>query len=338
MPGWIRVAADGRLEANEEALEQLSQRTYTLLAGPERLLLGVSGGDPEGIAARALVAGDLARVAFPGIVTLVVHSRISGVLRVIGASVTRQVIFEEGEVRGASSQRVGERLSEVIVRMGLVKAAQMEDVCGRAGVGRRAGRLAVESGLLSERELWTAVQEHVTNIFQAILLESRGSFILTDESAEDAPTVPGLSAEGLLMEGVRRLDELRMRGGPDGDGALERILAAYSGAFRDIFATAHGAGAGEALCRAAASVFEDDPAHVEIFEGIRFAPNGDLLEVGICERVKGVALREGRRADEVLSGALSTVLLFLLFVTGEHLETSVHQALHDRVKTMVARS
>ena len=88
------------------------------------------------------------------------------------------------------------------------------------------------------------------------------------------------------MEGVRRLDELRMRGGADGDRTFERILAAYGGAFRDIFATAQGAAAGDALRRAAKSVFEDDPAHAALFEGIRFESNGDLPEMEVLERAK----------------------------------------------------
>jgi hypothetical protein len=338
MSGWIRVGADGRLEASPEALERLSEGVFTLLSVPARLLLAVSREDPSAPPARALLAGDLARVAFPEIVSLVVHSRASGVLRVIGASVTRRVIFQDGEVRGASSERVGERLSEVIVRMGLVKQAEMDGVRREAGSGRRAGRLAVERGLLSERELWNAVQEHVITLFQAVLLESQGCFLLTDESAEEAPTVPGLSAEGLLMEGIRRLDELRVRGVAEGDGAPERMLAAFAGAFRDIFATAQGAGAGDALRRAAASVFEDDPTHAAVFRGVAFASDGDLPAGEVLARVATAAAREGRRAEAILSDALSTVTLFLLFVAGEHLEPTVHHALHARVKRMVSRS
>lgn len=336
MSGWIRVGEPGGLEASEGALEQLAGGVFALLDGPERLLIAVRGHESDAAPVRALLAGDLARVAFPEIVSLVVHGRLSGVLQVIGASLTRRVIFEDGEVRGASSERVGERLSEVIVRMGLVKAAEMEALCVRVGSGRRAGRLAVEQGLLSERELWGAVQEHVTNIFQAILLESSGCFVLSDETLEDAPSVPGLSAEGLLMEGVRRLDELRRRGGAD-DRALERILAAYDGAFRDIFATAQGAGSGEALARAARSLGDDDPTHADLFAGVPLASDAELPAALLLERVKAAALRAGRPADELLADALSTALLFLLFVAGEHLEGSVHQALHARVKSMVSR-
>jgi hypothetical protein len=249
---------------------------------------------------------------------LIVHTRASGVLRVISASATRLVLFSEGEVRGAGSERVGERLSEIIVRMGLVKRESMDAISAEVDGGRRAGRLAVERGLLSERDLWNAVQEHVTTIFQAILLESRGSFVLTDEVVEDAPTVPGLSAEGLLMEGVRRLDELRVANAPGRLPSAERVLAAFAGAFRDIFATAESAGAGSALQSAAASVFEDDPAHAGVFHGLAFSEEGDLPEPELLERAARAAERLGRPAEALLSDALSTVMLFLLFVAGEH--------------------
>lgn len=60
MSGWIRVGADGRLEASPEALERLSEGVFTLLSVPARLLLAVSREDPSAPPARALLAGDLA--------------------------------------------------------------------------------------------------------------------------------------------------------------------------------------------------------------------------------------------------------------------------------------
>ncbi len=46
--------------------------------------------------------------------------------------------------------------------------------------------------------------------------------------------------------------------------------------------------------------------------------------------------RDDRAPEAILSDALSTVMLFLLFVAGEHLEPAVHQALHTRVKSIVS--
>lgn len=337
MSGRLRSRKDGGVDLDARAAERLAGRSYALLASPPELLVGVDE-ERDSPAGHALIlAGDLARVAFPEVVSLIAHGRTSGLLRVFGPVATRTVVFAEGEVRGAASERLGERLGEVAVRMGLLKRDQMEALQREVHDPRRAGRLAVERGLLSERDLWNAAQEHVTTVFQAILLETRGSFVLTDERVEDALTLPGLSAEGLLMEGVRRLDELRvLRSGAGGHGAPARVLAAFNTAFRDIFATADGAGAGEPLRRAADSVFEDDPAHARLFSGLRFTPEGELPEAEVHQR-----LEADRESDlepgERLSDVLSTVMLFLLFVAGEHLEPRVHQELHSRVKALVTR-
>jgi hypothetical protein len=331
----LRIAGDGGVELDGCVDERHRARSYELLSSPAGLLLGVEEHRELSETHAAVLAGDLSRIAFPEIVSLLAHGRISGVLRVYGHSATRTVVFGAGEVRGASSDRVSERLGEVAVRMGLIKRQDMEELALAVSDPRRAGRLAVERRLLSERDLWNAVQEHVTTVFQAILLETRGTFVLTDESYDETLTVPGLSAEGLLMEGVRRLDELRvLRSGGDGEPA--RVLAAFNAAFRDIFATADDAGAGAALHRAAESVFEDDPAHA-VFRSLRFSPDGELPADQVLPLLAAQRDALARDPGELLSDSLSKVMLFLLFVAGAHLETAVHQELHSRVKARVSR-
>ena len=315
--------------------ERFRGRSYALLRAPSALLVGVDELRELPESHTLVLAGDLAQIAFPELVSLIVHGRISGVLRVYGSTATRTVVFSAGEVRGAYSDRVSERLGEIAVRMGMIKREDMEELAAPRGDPRRAGKLAVERQLLSERDLWKAVQEHVTTVFQAILLETRGAFVLTDERYDDTLTVPGLSAEGLLMEGVRRLDELQvLRSG--GDGEPVRVLAAFNAAFRDIFATAEDAGAGAAMRRAAQAVFEDDPAHAA-FRSLRFTRSGELP----VEQVLPLLAEQGDigAADpgEQLSDLLSKAMLFFLFVAGAYVEPSVHQELHSRVKKRVSR-
>jgi hypothetical protein len=329
----LRIGGDGGVELDGAVDERHRARSFTLLTSPAGLLIGID--DPRELPGGHAIAlaGDLSRISFAEIVSLIAHARKSGVLRVYGGTATRTVAFSAGEVRGASSDRVSERLGEIAVRMGMIKRDDMEELERALSDPQRAGRLAVER-LLSERDLWNAVQEHVTTIFQAILLETRGSFVLSDESYDETLTVPGLSAEGLLMEGARRLDELSVLRS-SGDGEPARVLAAFNDAFRDIFATAEDAGAGAALHRAAESVFEDDPAHAAL-RALRFTADGELP----AERVLPLlAAGDGERGDagERLSQSLSKVMLFLLFVAGTHLDGAVHPELHSRGKARVSR-
>ncbi len=329
----LRIADNGAVEGDGRVDTRHRGHSYALLHGPATLLIGVDEAHELPDRHAVVLAGDLSRLAFPELVSLIVQGRISGVLRVFGSSATRTVVFSAGEVRGAYSDRVSERLGEIAVRMGMIKREDMEGLPG--GDPRRVGRIAVERGLISERDLWKAVQEHVTTVFQAILLETRGAFVLTDERYDDTLTVPGLSGEGLLMEGVRRLDELRvLRSGGDGEPA--RVLAAFNAAFRDIFATADDAGAGEALRRAAETVFEDDPSHAA-FRSLRFSRGGDLAVDQVLPLLASEGDIGGHDPGERLSDLLSKAMLFLLFVAGAHLEPGVHQELHSRVKARVSR-
>ena len=115
----LRIDWEGSARLEGESWQQRCGRGYALLDGADEVLLGVEAGDEESRV--PILAGDLARVAFPELVNLIAHGRISGVLHVHSPSATRSVTFQAGEVRGASSQRVGERLGEILVRLGLLK-------------------------------------------------------------------------------------------------------------------------------------------------------------------------------------------------------------------------
>jgi hypothetical protein len=272
---------EGAIELSEADGARLSGRRYRVVNAPPQLLVGFEAQDglPD---ERLILAGDLARIAFSEIVSLVAHARISGVLRVMGTSVTRTVAFADGEVRGATSARAGERLGDVMVRLGQLTRAQLERV-------------------------------------------------------RDALTLPGLSAEGLLMEGARRIDEMRVSADPGGRSSIDSVLSAYDSAFRDIFATASEAGAGDALHSAALSILDDDPLHAEVFGDLRFGPAGGLPAGELAKHVDSLARETNRSADLLLGDSLSTLTLFLLFVAGEQLAPDVHRALHARVKAIVAR-
>ncbi len=285
------------------------------------------------------LAGELSLLSFPDLVSLMVQSRLSGVLRLTNERAERSLIFCDGELRGASSSVAEEQLGEVAERMGLVKRGDLDGLLAEADSPRRAGRVAVEAGLLSEHDLWNVMQEQVASIFRGIVRERGGSFALTHEIVPDDVTVPGLPAEALLLDVMRRLDEevhseASVEGGRE---RLESILARYNDAFRDIFATADEAGAGVRVREAAAAPFASESGPASRLQGIEFGADGDLPTSRFLEAfASAVAIDESGDGEGLLRGVLSKALLFLLFVAGEHLHPSVHEALHGRVKATVA--
>jgi hypothetical protein len=313
MSSWLRIEDDGTIGLDPRAQEQLAASP-----GP------------------VMIVGDLARIDLSDILNLIVHARMSGVLGVASASGERTLTFDDGELRGTTSTRVGERVSEVMVRMSLLKPEVMEDLVGNSAPGQRIGRLAVERGLMTERDLWDVMQEQVTVIFQAIMLESEGVFTFAEGSVGDSLTVPGLSVEMLLMEGLRRIDEMKAGSSEDVREKLERILAGFNEGFRDIFATATEAGPSDALTRASRSAFASDAFQAAFFEGVQFTAEGEVPVAAFLDRFEQAALAAGEDPAALLRDVLSKAMLFLLFVAGEHLDPEVHRELHARAKATVA--
>jgi hypothetical protein len=313
MPHWLNVQDDGTIALDERA-------SGLLLAEPGGLVL----------------AGDLSAFDFSDLLSLIVHVRMSGVLRIGTPNGDRSLSFEDGELRGVSSTRVGERLSEVLVRMGLLKPEQMQELVAGAAAGQRVGRIAVDRGWIDERDLWNAMQEQVTSIFQAIQMAEEGAFTLSDRPVEGSATVPGLSVEMLLMEGIRRIDEMKAASPSDARAEFERTLEAYNAAFRCVFETFRASNASVALERASESAFSSDAFRAACFDGVSFTAAGEVPVAIFLERFEDVARGIGEDPQVLLHDVLRKGLMFLLFVTGEHLGEDVQQALYERVKAMTS--
>ena len=157
---------------------------------------------------RCILAGDLAGFPIADFIAFVHQARLTGVLTVCAAGAERAVTFKDGEVRRAQSTLTGERLGDVAVRLGLAAEA---DVARAAQDGRPLGKALVDAGVLTANDLWKCFHEQVTAVFHAILLAREGTFHLVDEDVAERAGAPlSVNTESLLMDGIRRIDELSL--------------------------------------------------------------------------------------------------------------------------------
>jgi len=200
------------LPQSEEARRALADRAgrFTLLPSVGDLLLAMRA-PPAGGAAptpRCILAGDLSAFPIADFVAFIHQSKLSGILSVGSGAVERSVVFMDGEVRSAGSEAPGERIGEVAVRLGHIDEAQLAEAT--AG-GRPLGKVLVEKGFLTPSDLWKSFHEQVTTVFHAILMAREGVFRLMDDPEADRPGVPlAVSTQSLLMDGIRRIDEMRL--------------------------------------------------------------------------------------------------------------------------------
>src|SRR5262249_29411668 len=213
MTARIRVESGGRVVPDAEASGDLDARhgSFVLLPTTPDLLAALrqpsEGG--RGRASRVVLMGDASGFPLSDLIAFLSQSRWTGTLRLHAPGGERTVVLKDGEIRGASSEDPADRLSEVLVRLGHAGRPDVEEAL-RDNPPSRVGRALVDRGLLQPHDLWACITQQVSEIFHAIVLAREGAFTLVDQEHDDrsGPTVQ-LSTQSLLMDAIRKIDELQ---------------------------------------------------------------------------------------------------------------------------------
>ncbi|MEN8181765.1 MAG: DUF4388 domain-containing protein [Myxococcota bacterium] len=215
-----------RLEAEESV--------HVLQVGPRTLLLGRSG--PGGAPAvpwdRDLVlTADVRAFALADLLQLIHEARKSGFLYFTQQDHVKCVYLHQGEVVFASSNQRVDRLGECLLRAGVLTLEQLREAERRFEGEGRFGKVLVERGLLTPRELWNGVKYQVEETVRSLFSYTAGVVhFWAGEVQPDNVVRLSLPTGRLVEEGLQRRDELlrflavledsRMRVAPvDGGGA-----------------------------------------------------------------------------------------------------------------------
>ena len=141
-----------------------------------------------------------------------VHSaQLTGNLVFVAGDVRKSIYFKKGEVRGASSNQLEDRLGEVMCRLGGLtreQLAQATEECRRRR--RPLGNYLLEKEVINQADLYVYVRRQVEEVFYSVLLVRDGDFYLTKFDSKRLPSPLSLNAQSLLMEGLRRIDEMSL--------------------------------------------------------------------------------------------------------------------------------
>lgn len=214
----VRIDETGTVHAVTRTASQklrVRQGTFRLMPGPSHVVfmryVGEDGHrDPEDGAVVRLSGEIVAPGTMCDVLALVGGAGWAGELVVLDGATSRSIFFEGGNVIAAQSTAEGERLAEIMFQFGAVSEAQLAEILETSEAqAKRVADVAVELGFLTREKIFSLLGKQTEEIVYKAMLVGDGMFYFLDKFDEGRLTSRhNFHANGLLMEGVRRMDEM----------------------------------------------------------------------------------------------------------------------------------
>jgi uncharacterized protein DUF4388 len=156
-----------------------------------------------------ILQGDLSRIQLPDVLSFVSMIRRSGKLVLRSGDLERTLVWRDGDIVFATSNSPEDSLGRFLLRNGKISMQQYEDSKRRVTASTRHGKLLVQMGAISPKDLWWGVKNQALEIIYSLFSWSDGSFEFSETVEELAgeKIVLSLNTSSVIMEGIRRLDE-----------------------------------------------------------------------------------------------------------------------------------
>ena len=155
-----------------------------------------------------ILEGSLKAVSVPDVLTFVNLLKKTGTLTFRSGKTARRLYWERGDLVFATSSKPEESLGNFLVRHGKITGEQNLQSGLQVEPGRRQGKVLVQMGILTPKQLWWAVKNQVLEIIYGLCSLDEGLFFFeeTPEANEEKIKL-STSTTNIIMEGIRRLDE-----------------------------------------------------------------------------------------------------------------------------------
>jgi len=156
-----------------------------------------------------MLEGDLARIHLPDVLSCLAMIRGPGKLALRRNHLERSIHWKDGDIIFATSNSPEHSLGQFLLRNGKITAAQYEESKRRVTAATRHGKLLVQMGAISPKELWWGVKNQALEILYSVFSWKDGTFDFSegDDELANERIVLSINTAGLIMEGIRRLDE-----------------------------------------------------------------------------------------------------------------------------------
>ncbi len=210
------VGSDGtvRPQGDRAALRLQSRRgSFEVLPSPPHLVvMRATGAGPLANERPCVLSGELRSAgALCDVISFVGHAGWRGEFLVHEADSTRSIFFDQGDVVGAQSTVVRERLGEVLYGHGVLTREQLTKCSDATATGAlRFGEAAVKFGFVARERLFDLMAHQTEEIFYGMMLVSSAMFYFLEGYDESKLSVrQKLSVTALMRDGIQRMHETR---------------------------------------------------------------------------------------------------------------------------------
>lgn len=164
---------------------------------------------PEASRDAAILQGDLSRIQLPDVLSFIAMIRATGKLSLRSGQLDRTIIWKDGEIVFANSNSPEHSLGQFLLRNGKINQAQYDESKRRVTPTMRHGKVLVQMGAISPKDLWWGVKNQVLEIIYSLFTWKEGTFGFYESVEEIAMEriVLSINTSSVIMEGIRRLDE-----------------------------------------------------------------------------------------------------------------------------------
>ena len=209
-PGEIWIDSLALVERESLGLDG-EERLLAVEVSPSHVILArVRAGEPRPPRGRPVLRAELGTLPLAALLEALHGAERSGLLYYEHRDHAKWIYLSRGEVVFAASNQRVDRLGECLLRAGVLTLEQLREAERRFSPPERFGKVLVEHGFLTPRELWNGVKYQVEEIVRSLFAMPAGTLWFWEgELQPDNVVRLALETRRLVAEGIQRSEELR---------------------------------------------------------------------------------------------------------------------------------
>lgn len=151
--------------------------------------------------------GTFADVVLPALLVRAMNARFTGMFRAERESIIKVIYFKEGDIAFASSNQPSDRLGEVLIKRGQLTREQLDMAMSKLEANVSLGRMLVELGYLSPKELLAGAKAQVEEILYSLNTWHEGNYEFVEGPLAPRIVDLKLSMRQVVFQAIMQLED-----------------------------------------------------------------------------------------------------------------------------------